>query len=53
MPKAEHSYDPACEELARHFLQDVPCQSLNYLPDLAQAIQRAVEEWLENEVIHE
>ena len=37
-------YDPACEELARHFLSDRAPARL--CADLSQTIQDAVEDWL-------
>ena len=40
------AYDPACLELAEHFLQDEPRLSAH---ELAQAIQQAVEDWIESE----
>ena len=41
-------YDQACETLAEHFLQDEP--SLAYRKgELAAAIQRAVEDWFDDE----
>ncbi len=39
------SYDPKCEELARHFLEDKANPLL--VADLAQAIQGCIEDWLE------
>jgi hypothetical protein len=37
-------YDPACHDLAEHFLADV-CASPKDAAGLAQAIQDAVENW--------
>jgi hypothetical protein len=44
------TYDPACYELAEHFLQDEPCVAdpdlhKKYLHSLALDIQQAVEDW--------
>ena len=41
------SYDPACEKLARHFLTD-EAQLHHLHQQLAQAIQDAVETWLDD-----
>lgn len=42
------SYDPACYDLAAHFISDHP--ELERLRDkLAQHIQDAIEEWIEGE----
>lgn len=38
------SYDPKCEELARHFAQDEALSEAQ-VSDLADAIQAAVEAW--------
>jgi hypothetical protein len=43
-------YDPACQELAEHFLQDEPCRNDPALfkrqsVELARHIQQAVEDW--------
>lgn len=41
------SYDPECAKLARHFLGDLAADNHpRFLPELAQAIQDAVEEWI-------
>ena len=40
------SYDPACEELARHFLSDLARPEL--AAKLAQHIQTEIEGWLED-----
>lgn len=40
----QFSYDPACEELARHFLHP---RNHHEAPALAHAIQQCVEDWLE------
>jgi len=45
MPR-DFSYDPACEELANHFLG---AASDRLKRELAQEIQRAVEDWMEAE----
>jgi hypothetical protein len=44
----KYSYDPACEELARHFLGDLGFE--NMTRDLAQHVQDTVELWLECEI---
>ena len=38
------SYDPKCEELAKHFLSDLARDQL--VQELSQWIQDAVEDWL-------
>lgn len=38
-------FDPACHDLARHFLGDLASEKLK--DDLAQAIQDYIEDWLE------
>lgn len=38
------TYDPACEDLARHFLSP---DNWHEAPALARAIQQAIEDWLE------
>lgn len=45
-----YPYDPECLQLAEHFLQDEPCRNdpelmKKHSIDLAQHIQRAVEDW--------
>jgi hypothetical protein len=44
------TYDPQCEELARYFLRDEPAGSAEaregQVNDLAGVIQRAVEDWI-------
>lgn len=40
------SYDPACEELARHFLSDEEFEN-DHVAELAQHIQDAIEDWIE------
>lgn len=42
------TYDPKCEELARHFLPTGASEDLVSL--LALEIQQAIEDWLEFEV---
>jgi len=43
-----HSYDAACEVLAREFLSDLPdLESDANAESLAQAIQDAIEAWIE------
>lgn len=44
------TYDPACYELAEHFLQDEPCRSdpelyKKHCHSLALEIQQTVEDW--------
>jgi hypothetical protein len=41
------SYDPKCDELARHFLPDGAPESVAH--ELAQFIQNQIEDWLEYE----
>lgn len=48
--KKPYSYDPACEELARHFLSDLAPSSDQFARDLAQHIQNTIEDWLEFEI---
>jgi lauroyl/myristoyl acyltransferase len=47
--KKRMTYDPACESLAKHFLQDTEVDDEAHMrrlvEDLAQAIQEAVEQW--------
>lgn len=45
-----YSYDPACEELARHFLSDLAPSSDQFARDLAQHLQDEIETWLEFEI---
>lgn len=40
-------YDPACEELARHFLPTETSERL--IKELSQVIQDAVEDWISSE----
>ena len=40
-------YDPQCEDLARHFLSDLAQREL--VQELAAEIQRAVEDWIDQE----
>ena len=47
---AAKTYDPACYDLAEHFLQDEPCRKdavlmFKHSESLARAIQQAVEDW--------
>ena len=45
-------YDPACHELAEHFLGDddvSPAENELRMQSLAGAIQQAVEDWIESE----
>jgi hypothetical protein len=48
MAETELRYDPACRDLARHFLEDIGvdtmCES-ERTDSLAQAIQDAVDDW--------
>ena len=39
------AYDPACEDLARHFLGDRV--STRTIAELAQHVQTTVEDWIE------
>ena len=39
------TYDPACAELARHFLEDEASES--DVSELAGEIQQAVEDWMD------
>lgn len=44
------TYDPACYDLAEHFLQDEPCKKdpalyERHADDLAKTIQQAIEDW--------
>ncbi len=41
------SYDPACDDLSRHFLEDLPANERD-IAALAQTIQDAIEDWLTN-----
>jgi len=41
----EFSYDPACQELAEHFLWKDKLDNEHNRKTLAQAIQTAVEDW--------
>jgi hypothetical protein len=43
--KATAGYDPACETLAEHFLQDDPVAHPDAKGSLSAAIQQAVESW--------
>jgi hypothetical protein len=48
--RAEKTYDPACYDLAVHFLQNEPvvddeAMYRKYCDDLAKHIQQAVEDW--------
>lgn len=43
---ARTSYDPACEDLARHFLVDDDMYTDEKAKLLAQHIQTAIEDWL-------
>jgi len=47
----KQAYDEKCEELAKYFLQERP-NSEDAIKGLAQAIQDAVEEWLEGLLWH-
>jgi hypothetical protein len=50
-PKRQYSYDPACETLAVHFLgEENP--SDERLAEFADAIQQAVESWLDANSLH-
>jgi hypothetical protein len=42
-------YDPKCGELARHFLPTDPAPDAATVEALAEIIQEAVEDWLEEE----
>lgn len=44
--RADSGYDPECEVLARYFLDDTPGVPMSLAPVLALAIQRAIEDWL-------
>jgi len=49
MPEAK-TYDPACYDLAEHFMQDEPCRNdpelyKKYCDSLAKDIQSIVESW--------
>lgn len=44
MPK-NYSYDPECKKLAEYFITDAGNDPAG-IPDLAQTIQDAVEDWL-------
>ena len=39
------SYDPACDDLARHFLNGTRADEVN-IAALAQVIQDAIQDWL-------
>lgn len=44
------TYDPACHDLAEHFLRSEPCSDdpdlyKHYCHDLALTIQQAIEDW--------
>jgi hypothetical protein len=39
------SYDPACDDLARHFLNGTQADEVN-IAALAQVIQDAIQDWL-------
>jgi hypothetical protein len=46
-------YDPDCEDLARHFLEDChldPAEMEKHAKGLAQAIQDAIETYIEMDV---
>ena len=45
---AVKTYDPACETLAEHFLQDGNPNDHYRRDSLAVAIQQAVEDWFED-----
>lgn len=48
MSKDEFCYDPACEELARHFLpQNWTVERERAVQELAQKIQETVEAWID------
>jgi hypothetical protein len=43
----KRSYDPACEDLARHFIQDgADIYTEDNVKALAQHIQEAIESWI-------
>jgi hypothetical protein len=42
------SYDPACEDLARHFLSDLAREEL--VERLAEYIQGQIEDWIAYEI---
>jgi hypothetical protein len=41
------AYDTQCADLARHFLQDTKLDADTHVPALAEAIQEAVEDYLQ------
>ena len=41
------SYDPACYDLARHFMGDLTTERLR--TELAQHIQTSIEDWIEGQ----
>lgn len=45
-PAEKILYDPACEDLARHFLLDSRVLTTSRAPELANHIQKTVESWL-------